>query len=302
MPPEAAIVTAAGGVLPVDKPVGVSSFSVVRAVRRALSLRAAGHAGTLDPLASGLLLVCVGPATRLSELLMEGGKTYRASVRLGVEMDTDDMEGRPTASAPVPALDRATVEAALARFVGEIVQVPPAFSAIKQGGQPLYRRARRGEDVSPEPRSVAIRRIDLLAVREDVLEIEIECGKGTYVRALARDLGRSLDTRGHLAALRRTRCAGFDVGQAIPLEDVDRGDPRELAARLVAPLDALPGLPRRLLSDDELRRVGCGQAVPALEPHPEDATVLLVSPAGGLAAVATAAGGWLRPKRVFPAR
>jgi tRNA pseudouridine55 synthase len=299
MPPEIAFFPAGGGVLPVDKPVGVSSFSVVRAVRRALSLRAAGHAGTLDPLASGLLLVCVGPATRLSELLMEGGKTYRAAVRLGVEMDTDDMEGRPTASAPIPALDRATVEAALARFVGEIMQVPPAFSAIKQGGQPLYRRARRGEDVRPEPRPVAIRRIDLLAVREDVLEIDIECGKGVYVRALARDLGRSLGTRGHLAALRRTRSAGIDVTRAVPFDALAAADREALVARLIAPLDAFPGLPRRLLSDEELRRVGCGQAVPALDQHPDGATVLLVSPAGALAAVAVAGGGLLQPRRVF---
>jgi tRNA pseudouridine55 synthase len=302
MAPDPPVPSPLSGVLPVDKPVGVTSFGVIRAVRRVLGIRAAGHAGTLDPLASGLLPVCLGPATRLAELLMTGAKIYRAAVRLGCETDTDDAEGEPVASAPVPSLDRATLEAALRPFVGEVLQVPPAYSALKKDGQPLYRRARRGEEVRPEPRPVVIHRIELVALGEDGFELEVECGKGTYIRALARDLGRRLGTRAHLAALRRTRCAGFDVAEAIPLHDLERAEPRELAARLVSPLDALPDLPRRLLTDDEPGRVACGQAVPALEPHPDGAMVLLVSPAGTLAAVAVAADGWLRPKRVFPAQ
>ncbi|HUT78949.1 MAG TPA: tRNA pseudouridine(55) synthase TruB, partial [Polyangia bacterium] len=189
-----------------DKPVGPTSFAAVQIVRRAFGLRAAGHAGTLDPRASGLLVLCVGRATRLADMLMDGDKIYRASVRLGVETDTDDTEGRPVATAPVPALDRVRVEAVLESFIGRIEQIPPAFSAIKRHGQPLYRRARRGEELSPEPRPVTIHRIDLIGMREDGLELEVECGKGTYIRALARDLGRSLGPRGHLAALRRTRC------------------------------------------------------------------------------------------------
>jgi len=297
---EPSVIPVGGGVLPVDKPAGPTSFAVIRAVRRILGLRAAGHAGTLDPMASGLLVVCVGPATRLTDLLMAGAKTYRATVRLGVETDTDDAAGHPVAEAPIPALTRALVEAALSSFVGEIMQVPPAYSAITRGGQPLYRKARRGAEVRLEARPVTVHRIEILGLGEDGFDIEVECGKGTYIRALARDLGLRLGTRGHLASLRRTRCSGFGLEDAIRLEDLERASPLEAAFRLIPPVDALPWLPRLMLGSDDLERVRHGRAVDARRLHPEGATVLLVSPAGTLAAVAAAAGGRLRPRRVFP--
>ncbi len=238
------------GVLLVDKPVGPTSFAVVRQVRRGVRVKKVGHAGSLDPFASGLLVVCVGrPATRLSGRLMAGRKHYRAEIRLGVETDTYDAEGQETARRPVEGIDRQRVEAVLSGFRGEIMQAPPPFSALKHQGRPLYYYARRGEPVHKEPRPVRVHRLDLLSLAGDRLVLDIECGKGTYVRSLAADLGRELGCGAHLAGLRRLAVGPFAVEQAVDGARLDTMPAAELAARLL-PVARVEDLLAATLPDD----------------------------------------------------
>lgn len=207
---------AEAGLYLIDKPVGPSSFLMVQKVRRALGIKKTGHAGTLDPFASGLLMVCAGrPATRLISELMAGEKEYEATLTLGVETSTQDIEGEVTATAPVAGLDEARVLTCLAGFVGEQLQVPPLYSALKHLGKPLYHYARKGVDIPRAARPVTIRSITCLAFADASLTIRVCCGKGTYIRALAFDIGRALGCGAHLAALRRLRSGGFSVAAAV---------------------------------------------------------------------------------------
>lgn len=217
------------GAIVIDKPVGPTSASVMRRVERRLGATKAGHAGTLDPLASGVLLILLGEGTKLSSLLMEHDKVYEATLTLGRATDTLDAQGQVTAEAPVPPLDLATVERALARFVGAFDQIPPVYSAIKKDGRSLMSRARAGEsDIPTEPRRVvchAARVLDL-----EPLRVEVHVGKGFYVRSLARDLAAALGTVGHLAALRRTRLGAFEVERAVAPDDATPAGVIPLAA------------------------------------------------------------------------
>ncbi|MFI5273255.1 MAG: tRNA pseudouridine(55) synthase TruB [Ktedonobacterales bacterium] len=208
------------GIFVIDKSPGMTSHDVVARVRRLLRQKRVGHAGTLDPLATGVLPVLAGQATRVAEYLSESGKAYRATIRFGVETDTYDAEGTITAERPV-TLDLPRIGAALPAFLGERMQVPPAYSAIKRGGQPLYKLARAGETVVVEPRHVTIYALRPVAWEAPDLVLDIECGKGTYIRSLAHDLGALLGTGAHLAALRRTRSGPFTLRQAITLEQLD---------------------------------------------------------------------------------
>jgi tRNA pseudouridine55 synthase len=204
------------GIYPVDKPVGPSSFRLVQLVRRALGIKKTGHAGTLDPFASGLLLICAGrPATRIIAQLMGGDKVYEASLVLGEETDTLDREGRVVATLPVPTLAVERVRACLAGFVGEQLQVPPLYSALKHKGKPLYRYARQGVEVPREPRPVVIHALELVDLQKEILKIRVRCGKGTYIRSLAADIGRALGCGAHLGALRRLQSGGFSVENAV---------------------------------------------------------------------------------------
>ncbi|MEW6219210.1 MAG: tRNA pseudouridine(55) synthase TruB [Thermodesulfobacteriota bacterium] len=208
--------TACRGIVLVDKPVGPSSFRMVQLVRRALGVRKVGHAGTLDPFASGLLVVAVGrEATRLMPRLMAGDKEYLARVRLGQETDTGDHTGRVLAELPVPVLERPAVMAILAGFLGPGLQEPPSFSALKHQGRPLYAYARQGQTVPKEPRPVVIHELELVAMADVELELSVRCSKGTYIRTLARDLGRALGCGGHLTALRRLASGPFRVAAAV---------------------------------------------------------------------------------------
>jgi tRNA pseudouridine55 synthase len=235
------------GVLVLDKPVGPTSHDVVLRVRRALGTRTVGHSGTLDPLASGVLVVAVGEATKLVRWLTADDKAYVATVALGKATDTLDAEGEVILERPLPdGLDLATVRAAAARFLGTHPQRPPVFSAIKVGGRALHERARAGEEVEVPERAATLHRIEILAVRPDAIDIEIECAKGFYVRSLGRDLAEALGTVGHLTALRRTRSGAFDLARATPFELVDHaagGDEEARAALLAAlvPLAAACG-------------------------------------------------------------
>ncbi len=205
---------AISGFLIVDKPVGVTSFSIVALVRRLTGVRRVGHAGTLDPLASGVLPVAVGQATRLIEYLDDELKTYIARVRFGVATDTYDAEGAVTTTADGSFVTDALVERELQVFVGDIEQTPPLYSALKVAGKPLYRYAREGEAVDVASRVVHVERVALLSFDDGVAEIEVVCGKGTYIRSIAHDLGARIGCGAHLAALRRTSTGGFALDDA----------------------------------------------------------------------------------------
>jgi tRNA pseudouridine55 synthase len=227
------------GVLVVDKPAGPTSHDVVDRVRNALGTRRAGHTGTLDPFASGVLPVCVGKATRLARFLGGGEKAYRATIRLGFATTTDDLQGEPLGPARSVAVDPEAVREACRGLTGALRQVPPAYSARHVGGRRLYELARRGVEVEREPAEVFVYAFTVLGVAGDEVEAEVRCSPGTYVRALARDLGTALGVGGHLSALRRTRTGDFALDQA-----VDGTAPSPKWRESLLPLGALlPGLP-----------------------------------------------------------
>lgn len=250
------------GILNIDKPAGWTSHDVVSKVRRLLGQKRVGHTGTLDPLATGVLLVCVGQATRVAEYLMAGRKVYRAAVQLGLTTDTCDIEGEVIAAAPTPALTHDDLTRALAAFIGEQAQVPPAFSAIKQAGVPAYRRARRGEAVVLAPRRVVIHRIELLAWQPPLLTLDVTCDSGTYIRSLARDLGAALGCGGTLAALRRLRSGRFGVEDAVSLEALAATCQAGQPGRYLHPIHAaLVGLTPVTVDADAAARLMHGQPI-----------------------------------------
>jgi len=221
-------------------------------VRRVLRERRVGHTGTLDPFATGVLVVCVGQGTRLVRFLAEGDKVYRATVRLGFATTTDDLQGEPLAP-PLPvAVDLAAVRAAAASLAGPLLQVPPAYSAKRVDGQRLYDLARQGVPVEPEPVAVTVHALDVVALEGDRVELDVRCSPGTYVRALARDLGQRLGLGGHLVALRRTSSSGFGLEGAVPADALD-ARAREALLPLASVLTGLPAVTVNGLGRDGLR-------------------------------------------------
>ncbi|HEY6098633.1 MAG TPA: tRNA pseudouridine(55) synthase TruB [Anaeromyxobacter sp.] len=297
-----------GGVLVVDKPPGPTSFEVVKRVRRALGADKAGHAGTLDPAATGVLAVCVDDAVKLQQWLADGDKAYDATVAFGAATSTEDAEGEIVARGDATAVTAGAIRAALARFTGEIDQVPPMYSAVRVGGRRLHEAARAGEDVPRAPRRVRIHALELAAFEPAPAgglaraRLSVRCGKGTYVRTLAADLGRALGVPAHLAALRRTEASGFALAQAIPLEEVEalaRSDRAALRARLVPPAEALGFLAAVEVDAAEARALAQGRALP--REAPAGAVVRAIGPRGGLVALCAPVPGGLRPLRVFVA-
>ncbi len=234
------------GVVLVDKPVGPTSFRMVQQVRRAMGIKKVGHAGTLDPFASGLLVICVSrPATRIISQLMEGEKEYLGVLRLGLETDTQDSEGEIVERHPVPELDRAKIEACLEQFRGPQLQQPPQYSALKHKGKPLYYYARKGIAVEKEPRQITIFSLEFVEYSEECLHIRVVCSKGTYVRTLATDIGRALGCGAYLQELRRTRSGPFHVKDAIDgslLADSDAAR-QLLVDKMLSVDEALAALP-----------------------------------------------------------
>jgi len=284
-------------VLRVDKPVGPTSHDVVGAVRRALGTRRVGHTGTLDPFASGLLLVCVGSATRIAEHLTGLPKRYEATLRFGTATDTDDRTGQPVATDEAwRALDADAVAAALDGFRGEIQQAPPAYSAKKIQGERAYRLARRGQAVAPAPVSVTVHAFELVELALPTARFEVACSSGTYIRALARDLGTALGTSAHLTGLRRTRVGSHGVEGAVTLADL--GDDAALAAASLTPLEALAHLPTLRVDDAAAAELAHGRAVPAPADAPEGVRAA-VAWQGRLHALADVSQGALRPRKVF---
>jgi tRNA pseudouridine55 synthase len=286
------------GVLPVDKPAGPTSHDAVAAVRRALKTRQVGHTGTLDPFASGLLLVCVGPATRLAEYLAGMRKTYLATMRLGVATDTDDLTGDLLSSSDEwRSITGEQVDAALAAQVGTIQQLPPIYSAKKVAGERMYAAARRGETIERTPSTVTIYGIRLTRFDLPDVEFEVECGAGTYIRAIARDAGEALGVGGHLRTLRRTAVGAHSVDGAVPLSEL--GDAERVAAAMIAPLDALAHLPRVVVDEAGLALLRHGRAVPASDDAPAATAIALASADGELLAVGEREGDVVRPRKVF---
>jgi tRNA pseudouridine55 synthase len=283
------------GILPVDKPAGWTSHDIVARVRRLAGQKQVGHAGTLDPLATGVLLLVLGDATRLSSYLMECSKTYCAEVALGVSTTTDDAEAPILEQRDVSHLGRDEVEACLPAFVGELKQLPPAYAAVRHGGQKLYALARQGVTVQPEPRTVVVHAIDLVAWRSPRVRLRIHCGSGTYIRSLARDIGAALGVGGYLHALRRTRSGSFSTAQCSTMEALSRADS---LIPCLQPLDrAVLDLPAILLSEDQARRIRTGGPLPL--GAPAAGTVRLYGPTGTLIGLGSADGCMVKPFRVF---
>lgn len=253
--------TPVGGVLNVDKPAGWTSHDVVGRVRRLAGLRQVGHAGTLDPMATGVLVLCLGRATRLLEYLTGQPKTYLAEVTLGAATNTYDAEGEVVSRQPVPALSADQIDRALGPFRGEIMQRPPAFAALKRDGVRLYQRARAGEEVVVEPRPVTVYELALLQVDGATVRLRVHCGAGTYVRSIAHDLGQALGCGAHLSALRRTAIGPFTIEAAVTMERL--AEPGALAAAIQPADAAVAHLARVDVSDGDAARLLHGQFVAA---------------------------------------
>lgn len=249
------------GVLLLDKPQGATSNHALQVAKRLLRAEKAGHTGTLDPLATGLLPLCFGEATKFSQTLLDADKAYEATIKLGERTDSGDAEGS-VISTRTPAVSLAQLEAALARFQGEIEQIPPMHSALKHQGRPLYEYARRGETIERAARRVTIHHLQLIDFDGVIARVSVDCSKGTYIRALADDLGEALGCGAHLQALRRTRIARFTIEQAIQLADFEALDEAARDARL-GPVDALlEDMPRLDLSPLDAARIRHGQRLP----------------------------------------
>jgi tRNA pseudouridine55 synthase len=271
------------GLLVLDKPGGITSRAAVdRALRWFPRGTRIGHTGTLDPLATGVLVLCLGRATRLTEYVQRMGKVYRAGVRLGARSDTDDADGTvtPVGGAVAPGGD--ALARCLAAFVGTVEQVPPAHSAAKVGGRRAYDLARGGEDVALRPRPVQIYQIDVRAYNWPDLDLEIHCGKGTYIRSLARDLGERLGCGGYVQTLRRTRVGPFTAEMGLSLE----AEPAAARDRLLPVEMAVAELPRLDLAAASVRRLCQGQAVPLPGEVAGDEAAVFAADTGRLAAVA----------------
>jgi tRNA pseudouridine55 synthase len=285
-----------------DKPQGINSTRAVAQVKRLYDAEKAGHAGTLDPLATGVLPIAFGEATKTVPFVVEGSKAYRFTVRFGIETDTDDAEGKEVAKSDARP-SRSEIEATLSRFTGEITQVPPRFSALKVDGARAYDLARDEEEFELEPRSVSIARLTLITHPDnDHCVLEAECGKGTYVRALARDLGRALGTLGHVAALRRTRVGPFGEENAVSLATLERLTPdREALLAALEPVEiALRDIPALAISVADAARLRRGQPVLL---RGRDAPILAgtvyATTRGTLVAVGEVSEGELKPRRIF---
>ena len=289
------------GIVLLDKPLGLSSNEALQVVRKGIfRAEKGGHTGALDPLATGLLPLCLGEATKIAGMLLGSRKAYTAECRLGVTTTTADLEGDVVLERPVPPLTDEAIEQALAKLRGSITQVPPAYSAIKQDGEPLYVKARRGEAVDVPAREVEVYRLDLLSRTEDTLTLHVECGSGTYVRSLAVDLGEDLGCGAHLTALRRVWVEPFREPVMLTLDQLKalaaQGDDALLAVLL--PVSAgLAGLPALHLDEARSLAVSQGQQIP-LE-APMDGQFVVLAEDGRLLALGEDAGGKLRIVRGF---
>ena len=291
------------GILNFNKASGMTSHDVVACVRKVIGQRKVGHAGTLDPMATGVLLLCLGQATRVSEYLMASDKEYRALIRLGITTDTYDAEGQITGQAKTDSITRVQVERELGRLTGSLEQIPPMYSAIKHKGTPLYRLARRGQTVARKPRKVEIKDVELLEWEPPELEIQVHCSKGTYIRSLAHDLGQRLGCGAHLVGLTRTASGRFRIEQAITLEELEQAFAQGEGAHWLHPLDiALEAFPAVTVDQTTERKIIFGQRVPL--PEMLETPMCRVYAAGGrlVALLRYHSDGLWQPHKVFGQR
>ncbi|MDO5604347.1 MAG: tRNA pseudouridine(55) synthase TruB [Paracoccus sp. (in: a-proteobacteria)] len=287
------------GWLIIDKPAGIGSTDVVSRVRWALDARKAGHAGTLDPDATGVLAVALGEATKTVPLLTDALKAYDFTVNWGAQTDTDDASGRVTAQSDArPGPD--TVAAALGQFTGEIMQTPPAYSAVKLDGERAYDLAREGVTPDLAARPLFVERLELVAARPDSADLHMVCGKGGYVRAIARDLGLAMGCLGHVAHLRRVWSGPFGVADAVPFDLVDRANLADLETRLLPLQSALADLPEMRATDQGAVRIANGNPGQVLD-RAEYGTQVWVSHRGRAICMGRYLGGEVQPERVFNA-
>lgn len=285
------------GVFPVDKPVGPTSHDVVARARRSLRTRRVGHTGTLDPFASGLLLLCVGRSTRLAEYLTALPKRYSATLRLGIATDTDDLQGEIIRETDAwQRLAPQDVEAALIEKVGDQLQRPPRYSAKRVAGERMHAVARSGREVAVEAVPVRIDRIELIRLDLPEVDFEVDCSSGTYIRSIARDVGEDLGVGAHLTVLRRTRIGAWSVGDALVIEELD--DPAAVAGKLRSPAQAVAHLTRVVLSDREVERIGRGQAIDGRNIS-EAGPLALVTSSGDLVAIGRSTDDSIQPQKVF---
>lgn len=287
------------GIVLLDKPLGMSSNAALQEVKKLYFARKAGHTGSLDPLATGLLPLCFGEATKISNFLFDAPKRYTTLVKLGETTTTGDLEGDIVDSMPVPELDEAQVKAVLADFVGEIEQIPPMFSALKHKGQPLYKLAREGIEIEREPRKVSIYELNLLRMTPNSIELDVKCSKGTYIRTLAEDIGKQLGCGAHVQELRRTAIGAYSEADMVTLDTLRQQDQAHQLATSLAPIDsALQDYPEVQLSENVAYYLKQGQPV-----------VVSGAPTGGLVRLYDADGflgigkilddGRVAPKRLM---
>jgi tRNA pseudouridine55 synthase len=296
------------GVLLVDKPLGPTSHDVVALVRRALGTRDAGHTGTLDPAATGLLPICLGDALKLQRWLADGDKAYAATVAFGTSTTTEDAEGEVVERGDPGPLTEAAIRAALVPLTGEIDQVPPMYSAVRVGGRRLHEAARAGETVERSARRVVVHALTLEGldgVGADglrVARLAVACGKGTFVRTLAADLGKALGVPAHLRALRRTATGPFTLAEALPLDELvrlGREDRAALLRRIIPPAEAVAFLQRLDVDANEAIALSRGRQLP--RPGEPDGLRRVVGPDGALVAIGEVGEGKLRPVRIITA-
>ena len=280
-----------------DKPAGYSSNQAVQKVRWLYQARKAGHTGSLDPFATGMLPICLGEASKTAGFMLEASKTYLATACLGQATASGDIEGDVIEELPVPDLSAADIEQAFSSFHGGIEQIPPMYSALKRGGQPLYKLAREGKVVDREPRKITIHRLELLGWESPLLEFRVHCSKGTYVRTLAEDIARAVGSCAHLKALRRIEVEPFKDKGMISLQAVEQAVEEKRQDELLLPVDAgLADWPRVLLEDEAVNRFIHGNPVPVEEQHPD--TVRVYSRQNELLGLAE-----IRPdRRLYPKR
>lgn len=291
------------GIVVIDKPTGHSSNHILQQVKRLFDANKAGHTGSLDPLASGVLPVCLGDATKLSGYLLDADKQYDVTCQLGVTTDSGDADGNIIAEQEIPVFDEAQLTTILADFIGEQDQVPPMFSALKHQGQPLYKLARQGIEIERKSRRITIYDIQLQHFDAESFTLSVRCSKGTYIRTLVEDISHALGTGGHVTMLRRTAVAGYSLSDAITLDTLhaarEQGDVTELDEKLSAAEDALPEWPSVKLDEADCKQLSFGQPV-QVEQTFERANVRLFDPTMqflGLGEMTPE--GVVKPKRLF---
>jgi len=250
------------GIIVIDKPGGYSSAQVVARVKKLFGAAKAGHTGTLDPFARGVLVCCINQATKLAGFLLQGSKKYRATLRLGVDTDTQDLTGQIVSTSNNVSFSEDSLCSVFKQYEGPYNQLPPVFSALKHKGEPLYKLARRGKPLQKPPRAVHIYNIDILEIDIPEIRFDVSCSTGTYIRTLCADIGKSLGCGGHLSALKRTECGGFGIEQAVSLLELEQiASDNRLADSLVGMTDALPDMPKVAAGQTLAKKIKHGQSI-----------------------------------------